>query len=214
MTTKIPDPREFVDGGVMEARLDKMLADDATILVPVDEKLIEDSKAPPSPREPVVWADDVSPFTGDQVKALLDENEKLKGEASADQVPGIHFIALQNKYKALRALYDEQALMMAGRIAEQSRTNAELDAHRVALRQKGQTRTFDELMKLAQAGGARHLAFAVTLADYFPYPSPKDSWVCEAYETDNPISEPIAGGKGRSGEEALRNCVTGLPVKK
>lgn len=29
-------------------------------------------------REPVVWADDASPFTGPQVKALLDENERLR----------------------------------------------------------------------------------------------------------------------------------------
>lgn len=28
--------------------------------------------------EPVVWADETSPFTGPQVKALLDENEKLR----------------------------------------------------------------------------------------------------------------------------------------
>jgi len=199
---------------------------EATLLVPVDPKLIEDSKEPPEPptKEVVVWADDVSPFTGAQVKALLDENETLRTmavppvpaltEATADTVPGIRFVALQNKYKALRALYDEQALAMAGRIAEQSRTNAELEAHRDALKQQGKTRVFDELMKLAQAGGAKHLAFAVSLDDYFPYPSPKDAWVCEAYETDQPITEPIANGKGRSGEEALRGCVVGLPVKK
>lgn len=29
-------------------------------------------------REPVVWADDASPFTGAQVKALLDENEEFR----------------------------------------------------------------------------------------------------------------------------------------
>lgn len=129
-------------------------------------------------------------------------------------VSGIKYMALDNKHRALVALYNEQALAMAGRIAELSRLNAELDAHREALKQQGKTRVFDELMKLAQAGGAKHLAFAVTLGDYFPYPSPKDSWVCEAYETDSPISEPIAGGKGRSGEEALRDCVIGIPVKK
>ena len=125
--------------------------------------LPEDTKpAPDDSKEPVVWADDVSPFTGAEVRKLL----------------------------------------------------SELESHREALKRQGKTRVFDELMKLARDGGARHLAFAVTLDDYFPYPSPKDSWVCEAYETDDPISEPIAGGKGRSGEEALRGCVVGLAVKK
>ena len=187
--------------------------------------LPEDTRpAPDDSKEPVVWADDVSPFTGAEVKKLLDENEKLRAtaeppepprvEAAADTVPGIRFVALQNKHRALTALYNEQALAMAGRIAEISRVNAELEAHREALKQQGKTRVFDELMKLARAGGAKHLAFAVTLDDYFPYPSPKDSWVCEAYATESPLSEPIAGGKGRSGEEALRACVVELPVKK
>lgn len=31
-----------------------------------------------TPREPVVWADEASPFTGAQVKTLLDENERLR----------------------------------------------------------------------------------------------------------------------------------------
>lgn len=34
-------------------------------------------------REPVVWADEASPFTGPQVKALLVENEKLRAAAEA-----------------------------------------------------------------------------------------------------------------------------------
>lgn len=34
-------------------------------------------------REPVVWADEASPFTGAQVKALLVENEKLRTVAKA-----------------------------------------------------------------------------------------------------------------------------------
>ncbi len=29
-------------------------------------------------REPIVWADEASPFTGEQVKALLDENERFR----------------------------------------------------------------------------------------------------------------------------------------
>ncbi len=31
--------------------------------------------------EPIVWADDASPFTGKQVKDLLDENERLRSAA-------------------------------------------------------------------------------------------------------------------------------------
>ena len=204
----------------------KKTPDLASIISPAPADVLPEGTkpAPDDSKEPVVWADDVSPFTGAQVKTLLDENQRLRAtadptepprtEAAPDTVPGIRFVALQNKHRALRALYDEQALVMAGRIAELSRLNAELDAHREALKQEGKTRVFDELMKLARAGGAKHLAFAVTLDDYFPYPSPKDSWVCEAYATESPLSEPIAGGKGRSGEEALRGCVAGLPVER
>jgi len=194
MTTKTPDS-------------------EPTLSVPIDSKLIEDSLKTPEPREPVVWADNVSPFTGPQVLELLKENEKLREEV----VPGSRHVALQKQYVALRALYDEQALKMAGRIAEISNLNAELSAHQAALVKQGKTSVFGELMKVAQTGGAKHLAFAVTLDDYFPYPSPKDSWVCEAFATNSPTAEPIAGGKGRSGEEALRLCVSELtmdPVKK
>lgn len=35
-------------------------------------------------RESVVWADDASPFTGPQVKTLLDENEGIRAQLSSE----------------------------------------------------------------------------------------------------------------------------------
>lgn len=49
---------------------------------PEDDEECTHSRPSEPKREPVVWADEASPFTGPQVKDLLDENERLQRACS------------------------------------------------------------------------------------------------------------------------------------
>lgn len=160
---------------------------------------------------PVVWADEASPFTGPQVKALLEENERLR---AANPEP-----ARILELEAALAGQMQNVTTLTQRLAETderlTENVKELLAHREYVKDKAQTKTFERLMERAKELGALHLTFSVDLGAYFPFPSTKKSWNCmAAKEEDFEPGAHLASAEGRSGEEALREVVLRLEDRK